>query len=52
MSTTFGAVAGITFGGSWSNEASVLIATLIINAHVVCNILGDKDFLIPIPKKF
>jgi hypothetical protein len=52
MSTTFGAVAVITFGGSWSPEASALIATLIINAHVVCNILGDKDFLIPIPKKF
>ena len=52
MSTTFGAMAGAAFGGSWSPEATALIVTTIVNAHVVCNILGDKDMLIPIPKKF
>ena len=52
LSTTFGAMAGVAYGGSWSSEVTALIVTTIVNAHVICNVLGDKDMLIPIPKEF
>ena len=49
LSGLYGALAGITFGGSWNPTGTYLMMFLLVNAHVLCNVLGEKDILIPIP---
>jgi hypothetical protein len=47
-----GAVEGMLLGGSWNSSVTLALLLLLGNVHFICNLLGDKDILIPPPEKF
>ena len=48
----YGAMAGISMGGTWNSSVTLALMLLLGNVHFICNVLEDKNLLIPPPEKF